>query len=268
MTKIVPELPFDGNPPAIAFVIPAHDEEQTIGEVVAACAEAAASLGASVTVVADHCTDSTEEVALAHGARVLVRCGNRPSKYESMLLGVQETCSELLFFVDADCRDLTAEHLERIALPVIRNEALMSVGTFDYGRPLNFFVRRVPWSSGQRVLPRSCFPRDDRRALGYNVELLVNEAIGEKGGTTSSVLMEGVTQRTKRDKRGTLRGITATMGMWRQISGSSRSIDPGSYRRYCQRIHLYEMDGRVRRRRASVLLGFYGMLSVGLVLGR
>lgn len=55
----------------LAAVVPAHDEEGTIGRTVASLKASAADL--AVVVVADNCTDATADRAKAAGARVLVR---------------------------------------------------------------------------------------------------------------------------------------------------------------------------------------------------
>ena len=65
-------------PVAVHVVIPAHDESALIGQCLASVRIAAARLydstgvTATVTVVADSCTDSTVEVAREHGADVLL----------------------------------------------------------------------------------------------------------------------------------------------------------------------------------------------------
>lgn len=57
-----------------AVVVPAHDEEASVGETVASLlAVDYAADRRQIVVVADNCTDATAEVALAAGARVLQR---------------------------------------------------------------------------------------------------------------------------------------------------------------------------------------------------
>ncbi|MCA9608123.1 MAG: glycosyltransferase [Myxococcales bacterium] len=58
----------------LAVVVPAHDEEEGIGDCVRSLlACEAPPNGARVVVIADNCSDHTAEVAAAHGAEVLVR---------------------------------------------------------------------------------------------------------------------------------------------------------------------------------------------------
>lgn len=57
----------------LAVVIPAHNEETSIGECVRSVGNADRGAGVDVVVVADNCSDRTAEVAQGAGARVLVR---------------------------------------------------------------------------------------------------------------------------------------------------------------------------------------------------
>ncbi len=69
-----PRLASDGMRGTIAVVVPAHNEEGTIGACLRALQDAIDADGqAVVMVVADRCSDATAEVAAALGARVIVR---------------------------------------------------------------------------------------------------------------------------------------------------------------------------------------------------
>ena len=58
--------------PAVSFVIPAHDEESTVGEALEALRPQLAP-GDRLLVVADNCSDDTAEVARRGGAEVATR---------------------------------------------------------------------------------------------------------------------------------------------------------------------------------------------------
>lgn len=89
-------------PPKVSFVIPAHNEELLIGNTVLACRRAGEAIGGDfeIVVACDGCTDRTEEVASAAGARVThttkrIIAGARNA-------GAAVASGELLIFVDAD----------------------------------------------------------------------------------------------------------------------------------------------------------------------
>jgi glycosyltransferase involved in cell wall biosynthesis len=212
----------DGSKVEVSFLIPAHNEAPTIGAVVVACQDAARQLGLSseVIVISDCSTDATSGVASDQGADVIERFGERGSKAEAVRLGIELSTGRLVFLVDGDLVGLQGQHLADIALPVLRGEVLMSVGTFDYRRG-GRFVQRAPWSTGERIIPREMLNSSDGRLQGYNLEFLMNESVGRVGGLTASQRMLGVRQRSKAAKTSSRRrGILANILMWTEISVS------------------------------------------------
>lgn len=75
----------------VAVIVPCHNEEKTIGDVVAGFS--AALPGASVVVADNNCTDGTAAVATAHGAQVITE--SRPGKGFAV--------RRLLADIEADC---------------------------------------------------------------------------------------------------------------------------------------------------------------------
>lgn len=71
----------------VSAVIPAHNEEQTVGNVIDAAR--AAKLVDKVIVVDNASEDRTSEVALTHGARVIRE--EKPGKGQAMSAGVRAT---------------------------------------------------------------------------------------------------------------------------------------------------------------------------------
>jgi glycosyltransferase involved in cell wall biosynthesis len=203
----------------IDAVIPARNEASTVADVVAAV------LGCryvgNVVVVDDGSTDGTAERALAAGAKVVRRDaqGRTGSKAKAMELGVAATDAEGVLFCDADCLNLTSEHLDDICRPFVEGRADMSVGWFDYGL-WNPLVRRLPPTSGQRVIPRwvwDAVPPDRRQ--GYSIEIMINEVIAEAHLATAARILPAATHRTKRDKLGFVRGYRETWRMFWHLVG-------------------------------------------------
>jgi hypothetical protein len=256
-----------GSAPSIAFIIPAHNEAPTVAGVVDACRDAGSELAMphEVVVISDCSTDETEAAARFAGARVQSRAGS-PSKAAALTLGAASTESDFLFLVDADCLGLTGATLVKLARPVLRGEASMSVGVFDY-KLVSRLVQRFPWSAGERVLHRSLFPLDDARLDQYNVEILLNEAVGESGGNVASMRMDGVVQRTKRDKFGALQGLRKGLSMWRQVSSVVPSINRAAYRRYMENVELWDDEARHRQRRLTTATGYVALRAAAALLG-
>lgn len=102
----------------LRVVVPAHDEEQVIGGLLADLAAAdypAAST--SVFVIADRCSDGTAAVAVAHGVSVAERSSGMPGKGAALQWFLAENPlaeDEALVVFDADNR-VPANVLRRIA---------------------------------------------------------------------------------------------------------------------------------------------------------
>ncbi len=204
------------------MVIPARNEATTIAGVVAAAR--GCRFAREVIVADDGSTDGTGDVALAAGAKVVRRetaCG---SKAGAMDLGVAATDAEAILFCDADLVGLTATHLDDICRPYLEGRATMSVGWFDYGM-LNPLVRRLPPTSGERVVPRWVWDSVHVRPSGYSIEIMINEVIAEGRLPTSVRIMAGVTHRTKRHKLGRRKGYRETWRMfWHLIGLPTRGV--------------------------------------------
>ncbi len=125
----------------VSAVIPAHNEEQTVGNVVDAAR--AADLVDEVIVVDNATRDRTAEVARAHGARVIRE--DRPGKGQAMSAGVRATSAGVIVFLDADLLRLKPSHIDSLVRPVLEGDVAMSCGLFDRGRVLNpIFLHSLP----------------------------------------------------------------------------------------------------------------------------
>jgi dolichol-phosphate mannosyltransferase len=109
----------------LTVVIPAKDEEGLIGEIV----DSVKPYG-DVLVVDGHSRDRTREIALEHGARVILDGGR--GKGEALRLAIDETTTDILVFIDADGshdpRDIPA-----LVAPVLDNRADLVIGSRGKG---------------------------------------------------------------------------------------------------------------------------------------
>jgi glycosyltransferase involved in cell wall biosynthesis len=201
-----------------AVLIPARDEAERIGAVVAAAS--AAGCG-PVLVVDDGSRDGTARAASAAGARVLALPRN-VGKGGALAAGAAELGSEVVVLLDADLTGLRAEHVRALAEPVLRGEAAMTRGVFRGARWTTTTAQRLaPQLGGQRALRRA-----DLLALPglsgsrFGVEILLTDAARRHGWTWIDVPLDGVGQVMKEEKRGWWAGVRARAAMYRDIAVS------------------------------------------------
>jgi glucosyl-3-phosphoglycerate synthase len=123
----------------VAVCIPAHNEEATVGKVVAVTAPLrAAGVVDEVVVVDDNSTDATAEAAAAAGARVVRREG-RPSKGAAMLRAVASSDADVVAFLDADVTNVAPHFVLGLVGPLLLFPDLVLVKAAYrrslYGRP-------------------------------------------------------------------------------------------------------------------------------------
>jgi glucosyl-3-phosphoglycerate synthase len=142
----------------VAVILPARDEEKTVGDIVTAITSALSGgpspLVDEVIVVDSGSTDSTAAVAVASGARV-VGLGDvlpdlppRRGKGEAMWRGLAATDADLVVFVDADLESFDPRFVVALLGPLLRDPAVRFVKA-AYDRPP--MDPSLPSSGGGRV---------------------------------------------------------------------------------------------------------------------
>jgi glucosyl-3-phosphoglycerate synthase len=138
----------------VDLVIPAHNEESTIGMIVDRVLSdpLTRKLIGQIIVVNDFSSDATAEKAHKSGALVVSteEAGfNGPGKGEALWLGFQHCSSELLVTCDADLEDLHPASLRALVDPLLDSETtLLTKAAY----------RRDPHHEGQRVTTLTALP--------------------------------------------------------------------------------------------------------------
>lgn len=118
-----PELAKINTRPRIAVVVPAHNEEGTVGDTVSHIKDQLTE-GDQLVVVADNCTDATAEEAGNAGADVWVRNDQaRRGKGFAISFAVKRLATnppEVVVFIDADCR-LSDDLIDQVSRAAIEN---------------------------------------------------------------------------------------------------------------------------------------------------
>jgi glycosyltransferase involved in cell wall biosynthesis len=206
-----PEMPVK-----VSAVVPAHDEESTVGGVVAALV--AHPLVAEVIVVDDASTDDTAEQAREAGARV-VSMPENGGKAAAMERGVAAARHDVIFFSDADLTGLSADKVSRVVEPVISGAYDMFVGirgrrTYWVNRLLHF----TPILGGERALRRELWEQVPPACKkNFQIEIALNYYAKLNGHRMGITVLHGLEQVIKEKKRGLLPGLWARLLMIRDI---------------------------------------------------
>ncbi|HJV32763.1 MAG TPA: glycosyltransferase family 2 protein [Patescibacteria group bacterium] len=190
---------------SVAAIVPAFNEEKTVGAVVNVL-KAARGID-EIIVVSDGSTDGTAEEAAAAGARVL-RLRENVGKGGAVKMGAAATKADVLFLCDADFIGLEPAHVERLLAPVLEGRLAMCAGLRDRGPFLTRVIARLPLLSGERALRREVLDRVPRRFLeGFRLEIALNWCCRANGLPYGSIPTRGVGQVRKMEKVGVLRGL-------------------------------------------------------------
>lgn len=202
--------------PRVAAIVPAFNEEKTVGAVVETLK--ASPLIDEVLVVSDGSTDNTESAAKAAGAHVLPQRG-RMGKGAALLHGVSQTDAPILLFADADLVGFTEEHIDRLLQPVLTGARMMNVGLRDRGRLFFFLEDRLPLIGGERALHRSVIEHiPDKYLSGFMVESALNYYCRSRGLSYGAIPLHGLSIRRKYQKVGYREAVRQYLRMSYQVA--------------------------------------------------
>lgn len=204
----------------VSAVVPAFNEEKTIGAVVRVLS-LVSSIG-EIIVVDDGSDDDTAKEAKRNGAEVFSLSENA-GKGNAMIRGVEAAKNPVLLFIDADITGLRQEHIEELLNPVLAGFYDMVIGVVDRGKVLNDINRFVEASfSGIRALKKDLWEAIPQELKsGYLVDSAISVVADKKDLRVLKIILGGVKNSPKPQKRGFLRGMVAWMTMWAEIGVKS-----------------------------------------------
>jgi cellulose synthase/poly-beta-1,6-N-acetylglucosamine synthase-like glycosyltransferase len=125
-------------PVTVTVLVPAHNEAACIADTLASL-QAQSYRPERIVVVADNCTDATEEIATALGIEVFRTVGNTRKKAGALNQALSELLptqgeNDLVMVMDADTT-LDDGFLEAAVRRMTDDRALMAIGGLFYGEP-------------------------------------------------------------------------------------------------------------------------------------
>jgi polyisoprenyl-phosphate glycosyltransferase len=199
-----------------AAVVPAFNEEATIGPVIEVLKQAK-SIN-DIVVVSDGSTDRTARIARQKGV-IVVDLKENVGKGGAMKSGLDKTAAEIVVFLDADLVGLTKRHVEDLVRPVVAGNADMTIGLFDGGRVATDIAQvLMPFLSGQRAVSRKILDElSDMDVARFGVEVALTRHVRDNGYRVEQVPLAGLTHRMKEEKLGFGRGFLARLRMYWEI---------------------------------------------------
>ncbi len=200
----------------IAAIIPALNEEKTIGNVITAIKNS--GVCAEIIVVSDGSTDRTAEVAHRAGATRVISNTQRGGKGAALRFGLSATKAPIVLFCDADLIGIKPTHIQSLVAPVISGACAMNVGLRDRGQWFFAIERLLPLISGERVFAREIFESlPTKVSRGYMVEVAMNYYCKLHSLKIKKTPLIGLTIRKKMQKIGFLRGLVGYVTMFREL---------------------------------------------------
>ncbi|WP_433029193.1 glucosyl-3-phosphoglycerate synthase [Actinomycetospora sp. CA-053990] len=147
----------------VSVILPALDEEATVGGVVAAVRPLLGTLVDEIVVVDSGSTDATAARARAAGARVVPRDAVLPEvpvrqgKGEVLWRSLAATSGDLVVFLDSDLVDLGPDFVVNLLGPLLTVEGVALVKGF-YHRPLRISDADAALTGGGRVTELTARP--------------------------------------------------------------------------------------------------------------
>lgn len=225
--------------PLFDVVIPARNEESTVGDVVRA---ALGSRGVGrVVVVDDGSSDRTAAMARSAGAVVVPggAAGLAAGKGRALDLGTQETTAPVLVFFDADILGALPGHFEALAEPVLSGGSWLSLGLLDYGPLRNPLFLRLPPITGLRALRREVFEAiAPERRSGFRIEIMINEVVARRRLPSAIRVLHGLRHRTKVDKVGWRAAFPSYLAMTGELLGCLRTVPLWTYGAYLRHLSV------------------------------
>ena len=198
----------------VAAIVPAYNEESTVGNVLKTL-KSAKGLN-EIIVVSDGSTDQTAQISKSFGVKVL-EGPEREGKGKAMRKGVKNTDAKIIAFFDADLIGLSPEHVSQLVQPILKGEAEMVVGIRDrIGETPLFLLKIDPLLAfgGERALKREIFENlPERFSRGFEIETALNFYCQVNKIKVKYVKLKGLKMIIKEKKYGLIKGFWERLKM-------------------------------------------------------
>jgi glycosyltransferase involved in cell wall biosynthesis len=167
----------------ITIVIPTRDEEGLVGDIV----DSVRPYGDEILVVDGHSRDRTREIAVEHGARVILDRGK--GKGDALRLALDEAAGDIVVFIDADGSH-EPKDIPAMVAPIMARQSDMVVGSRGKGGSdelhgtLSQLIRYI---GSQLIMLAINYRWDVRLTDSQNGFRAIRRDVGRRLGLTSNL---------------------------------------------------------------------------------
>lgn len=201
----------------VSCIIPAHNEESRIGNVLQIVYKH--PLVDEIIVVDDASSDNTQNIVKKFPDIRLIANKDNKGKSYSVATGIIESSGEYILMLDADLRGLRSEDIVSLVSPVIGGRADVSM-SIRKNTPGWMKLIKVDLMTGEKVLPKSIImPHIQEMTVlrSYALEVFLNRIIIKNKCRIKPVFLKDVQDDLKTTKTGFFAGVKLFISMWRDI---------------------------------------------------
>lgn len=200
----------------VAVIVPAYNEERTVRRTIHVLQHV--DVLDEIIVVNDGSSDRTAEIVAEELGVTLVNLAENRGKGGAVRAGLDRTQADVIMLLDADLVGLRKQHIMDLVSPVLMGKAKATMGVFTEGRTMTDLAQLVaPKLSGQRAMLRELLAGADIEDTRYGVEVAINRHLEDLGIDVYEVELENLSQVTKEEKMGVLKGLSARAVMYYDV---------------------------------------------------
>ncbi len=182
----------------VTAVVPAYNEEKTVGNVLKALAST--NRISEIVAINAGSTDNTLNIIKRFKShknpRVKIINMKKPEgKGNTVREGTKNIDADILLFFDADLIGLRREHIDKLLDPVLKEHAGMVIGLRDKSNVIaNMIMPYFPLTGGERAMPKKYFIDIIKNSLieGWGLESVMNDYCKKKRLKVVKVKLDGM----------------------------------------------------------------------------
>ncbi|MCX6811247.1 MAG: PIG-L family deacetylase [Candidatus Berkelbacteria bacterium] len=206
---------YSNNMKNISCIIPAHNEEKLIGNVLKIVKKAKKEgLIEEIIVISDGSIDKTAEIAQEANIDKVIVLNKNIGKGGAVIKGMTSSKYDNILMLDADLTNLTVHHIRQMIEPFFHHDADMVIGFLSDD---NWQIV-LPQFSGQRVFKKSSFKKiiDSKKFINsrYSFELLLHRFTGKSKLKSLYIPLSGLSHIRREVKYGNFKTFLTQAGFF------------------------------------------------------